>query len=1666
MNRDRLEKALDVIGAHREEAGDGRWLETLARDVAPHLTEWQIEQAWTWAEWPERVTTLGKDSRADDDGIDVVAKRKDGGLVAIQCKARGRTEQGREGTVTGEDVNEFIAATGNPAWAERWMVTTAQPSGHVLQKLGPLADPEKPIRWVVISEAIGRELTLRNTGGEWAADPRTAMQEDAIERTLKGLEALRGARHPEWEQDESRGKTIMPCGTGKTRVGYEVSRRTAGEGLTVVMAPSIGLVRQLRLAWLEWAERRGEQLDTLSVCSDSHVADPVAKKTQEEERAGTDATQIRSDDDPTEDRSYVSASEVVGSVEKDSQGIKEWLHEQANRPGRPVIFSTYQSGHQTAQALRESGTRATLLICDEAHRTAGIRKAKGKRLTEKIRSFTMCHRSAEFPARTRLYMTATPRVFAMGEGQKNAKWDVHTMDDETTFGAECYRLSYRQAVEEGYISDYRIIAVMVPGSGHTLADRRAREAERAKKGKDTGATTSLNVRKLAYAMAIGGMVPDPKGDGQLPIRASIAFCNRIDRSRDMAEEIAGTPVKEWLGTLAPSEDVKVKHYRVEHRDSGDSAAKREEALQGLRNATPKQPYGVSNVGIFGEGIDTPELNAVAFIEPRKSPVDVIQAVGRVMRRSRAKDVGYVIVPLSIPPGQNAEAWLEACKDTEGWKELGQILNALRAHDGRIERELGKLMHIVVPAQGETAEHLVITRDAEGVHADLWTGRMNELEDVVADTTGVMSVRERLEEYGRLRDAKEAGAVDAIPCGTWIVDDREATRPLIAAVDTYREWKAGEDGYATQPAVEHAKEVLNTEIRKPRQDRRKLRRAKKRTKEKKESKPDRATQRSLEFLQSLQGEDLQAQAIRVNVLERSGLLSGPERDFNVLRESVEAAAARLREDELEDELKTQLGMQRIASDGKKRADACTVTALLLMTASIVHARIERAGSLKGRQAAKLEEVSTHKTPAEALMLAWDEVLDMDYKPVFKLARDLLRHLTRQVRKTAALDAAIRGITKDAVEIADTYATMGMDHAGELFNKVMGDQAADGAYFTRPIAGVLLAELAMDACGEVDWHKTGTWRRATVMDPACGSGTLLMAWIAAMKRRASNDGAKEKTLAKLHKQAVEQGIVGLDINPVSLQLAGAQLTIGDLSTRYEKMGLWQMPYGYGNGDNSEEPASAGSLELLTDERVAGKPAQYDPQGQRGFEFERERTYKDKVKGVRIALREDEPKEHEGLVEDIVEKVQGRRVALMNPPFVTREKLGSKFERDQQVAVRKRIDGAQAILEAGDPAMRGMAEKTTTRPLYVALGLKCIDSEEGVLGMVIPTAGLLAPSGLRERQILAERLHIRYVLTCHEPMNINLSQGTNVNESLVIGTRARRGEGRPTCFVSLDRLPRRADEAVAVAEAIAAGAHIPEGRSKEVRAERIAAGDWSAAGWRDLALDDAVEEILGWNSLVAMGDVSGVTMKAPGHGALVEHKGAGSSRQVLNSKGADGQMRIEGLPDSRMRLKPKEGETERDREAREEKLWRKWRKEVASHLLVNSGQRTQTGRLSAVACKSRQIGMLWKPVQGLTYEEAKSWAVWLNSTPGRLVTLIHRGKSLDFVNYNPEGLLQIRVPRVDNPKVVERLARVYDETRGATVSQYRDGYTMVRQRWDKAVCDAIDDAMLERDGNGQRS
>ena len=158
----------------------------------------------------------------------------------------------------------------------------------------------------------------------------------------------------------------------------------------------------------------------------------------------------------------------------------------------------------------------------------------------------------------------------------------------------------------------------------------------------------------------------------------------------MTKALASKTVREWVGGRLEAYGVAEERavYRLQHLDADSNVAQREQAKAQLAAATDNEPRGILNVGIFGEGTDAPSLSAVGFLEPRKSPVDVIRAVGRVMRRSEEKDTGYILCPIVIPPNVDAEKWLANTNDPdEGWQALGQILMALRAHDDRIEERV-------------------------------------------------------------------------------------------------------------------------------------------------------------------------------------------------------------------------------------------------------------------------------------------------------------------------------------------------------------------------------------------------------------------------------------------------------------------------------------------------------------------------------------------------------------------------------------------------------------------------------------------------------------------------------------------------------------------------------------------------------------------------------------------------------------------------------------------------------------------------------------------------------------------------------------------------------------------------------------------------------------------
>ena len=326
------------------------------------------------------------------------------------------------------------------------------------------------------------------------------------------------------------------------------------------------------------------------------------------------------------------------------------------------------------------------------------------------------------------------------------------------------------------------------------------------------------------------------------------------------------------------------------------------------------------------------------------------------------------------------------------------------------------------------------------------------------------------------------------------------------------------------------------------------------------------QRTLNLLTASKADDM---GIFVNLLEKSGLCVGrAQRSVNTLEEAIAEARLRLEEDELAAPLNAHFGLDKQSGVGTDSADGCTIASLLLMNAAMLHQRIAAGSWLPG--VAGLDAIKVAPNAAQLALRHWNTITRHDFRPVLEPAIEVI-WCVQDTGRESGLNKAMRHIAAEAERLAEDYTDLGADYAGELFNKVMGNQASDGAYFTRPAAASLLARLALDtAAPDADWTDSETWERNRVADLACGSGTLLAASLTEMKRRAREQGAGERQLAELQKFAVEKTIVGLDFNPVSLQLAAAQLTSGNTDVTYRNMGLHQMPYGP-KGERCEARAS---------------------------------------------------------------------------------------------------------------------------------------------------------------------------------------------------------------------------------------------------------------------------------------------------------------------------------------------------------------------------------------------------------------------------------------------------------------------------------------------------------------
>ena len=1075
-----IENAIATVAAASHEQTGGKWLESLTVDAGPHIKEWDIGRCWSWAEWPEREAHFPGTTNQDV-GIDCVAvRRSDGEHIAIQCKSRQLDEYGHGDPINKEEFDSFASASAGDFWSERWIVTNGDnPLGNNVKQT--LAMTSKPVKMVNIANDLLQQQAAftyeecphcePNPDGEERRQTKTCMQTEAIAESVRILREHEQSDSGGLPVGQARGKIILPCGTGKTRISLRIVEELTLPGeLSIVLCPSIALVAQIRREYLQHAEA---DIRALAVCSDETAGyDPKKESTR-----NTAA-------DPTLDNSNVSASEVKGKVTTDPAEIASWISDRRDTAQVSVIFGTYQSGSRIAEALNETGVTANVLVADEAHRTAGLRRkrnAKNSGMSDeerRIRDFTLCHDNDAFPATYRVYQTATPRIYDTSRVNRDqdSDWIIRTMDDETVFGVELYRKSYVEAVTNRWLSDYRIIAVGVNGpDAYRIANTLA--GETASKGRNPLTSTHF-LRGLAFSLAMGGATQN-REYGTVPIKSCIAFMNTVDKSKNMKDALQTPAVREWLQDwLNDNQNGQAAaQYTLEHLDASSNVTARENAKRQLAEGSEINPHGIINVGIFGEGTDAPSLNAVAFLEARKSPIDVIQAVGRAMRTAPGKEIGYIICPIVIPPNVDPEQWLSISDKEEGWQELGQILLALRAHDQRIEDNLAELLQLYIPTPPPALRTIVAVATSEDkrIHYREHEGPPGEAQEAVervldGESTLTREFRpisepkptsEATEKSRSIADTVRPAYQTAEP--TQIVAGKKNNDGSIEVrMDTVVRAKPAPDGTRGEVDIRKskakAKDMINKGegVRIP-------------TKKEKTPRPTREEREERSAMQMLllSGLEDHGNAIKMNLLAKSGLVDNRVvRDLNILESSVKEAAYHMRDDGLQTGLDRHFGLDNLKDDKRSRqADGCTIAALLMMNAAMLHQRIANGGWLTG--VSDLESVKNDVNVVRRVRREWDRIMRHDFRPVLEPAVNAIEAV-EDTGKLAGLERALRHITAEAERIAETYADMGADHAGPLFNRVMGNQAsATELTSLGPSPRPLPPVSHLDACGDVDW-----------------------------------------------------------------------------------------------------------------------------------------------------------------------------------------------------------------------------------------------------------------------------------------------------------------------------------------------------------------------------------------------------------------------------------------------------------------------------------------------------------------------------------------------------------------------------------------------------------------------
>ena len=626
------------------------------------------DRVWSYADWARERNLDGRDT-----GIDLVARTcGTGEYHAVQCKLYAEGYR-----VQKKDIDSFFTASGKAPFSHRMIVTTTnnwsehaedalQGQHQTVNKIDLQALEDSQIDWAKYQPK--QPVTLK------ARKQLRDHQQTALNAVTAGL------------KDTERGKLIMACGTGKTFTSLKIAEQQAGQGKRVLfLVPSLSLLSQ---TLTEWTQESEIPLHSFAVCSDSDVG--------KKRKADEDTVQV-----------FTHELRYPATTKADRLAAEMLKRHDAEHMS--VVFSTYHSIDVISRAQHEHGLDAfDLVICDEAHRTTGATFGD-----EDESTFVRIHDADYIRAAKRLYMTATPRIYGDSAKIKAESGEVAlcSMDDEALYGKELFVINFSEAVQRGLLTDYKVLVLTVEESA---ISRRLQELLK-DEDNQLKVDDAAKIVGCWKALAKQGLTEQLVGDGE-PMKRAVAFCQVISPNyKGTKHKVSSINIASMFQSVVEayqeSEEIDEASRIIceaEHVDGGMNASQKEAKLKWLKAEAPANTCRIlSNVRCLSEGVDVPALDAVLFLTPRNSQVDVVQSVGRVMRNAPGKKRGYVVLPVVIPAGMEPH---EALNDNQTYKVVWQVLQALRSHDDSFDAMVNKLD--LIGSDPRKMEVIAITDKAE------------------------------------------------------------------------------------------------------------------------------------------------------------------------------------------------------------------------------------------------------------------------------------------------------------------------------------------------------------------------------------------------------------------------------------------------------------------------------------------------------------------------------------------------------------------------------------------------------------------------------------------------------------------------------------------------------------------------------------------------------------------------------------------------------------------------------------------------------------------------------------------------------------------------------------------------------------------------------------------